>query len=121
MNEWIKKYLKFYNASLTKNKKRGDIIVSKLNGKKTNLKVSINLETFYNVMSTKYRDNNKLTVFISEDRDLVSISSDDYEKLEKLMSKYGGWIDDSTIFKHKYTLQVFEFNIIDELKIDATI
>lgn len=121
MNIFIEKYLKFYNASLTGVKKSGEVVVSKLTGKKTNLKVIISLNTFYQVMSTKYRDDINVSVFFSDDKELVSITSDNYKTLEDLMFQYGGWIDDSQIFNHKYTLQIFEYTIKDELKMNATI
>jgi len=120
MNTFIEKYLKFYNASLTDTKKSGEVIISKLNGKKTNLKVVISLNTFYQVMATKYRDNPDVSVFVSDDKELVSITSDNYKTLEELMLQYGGWIDEK-IFKHKYTLQIFEYNVNNELNLTASI
>lgn len=120
MNTFIEKYLKFYNASLTGSKKKGEVVISKLNGAKTNLKIIISLNTFYQVMITKYRDNIDISVFISDDKELVSITSDNYKILEDLMFQYGGWIDDQ-IFEHKYTLQIFEYNIDNELNLTATI
>lgn len=121
MNKWIKKYLDFYNANLSNTKKDGNIIISKLNGKQTNLKISISLSTFYRVMVTKYRDDINISVFLSDDKELVSITSDNFKLLEDLMFQYGGWIDDSKIFEHKYTLQIFEHTINNDLKLNATI
>jgi len=121
MNKWISKYLKFYNASLSGTKKSGKVIISKLNGKKTNLKVIINLNTFYQVMVKKYCDDIDISVFLSDDKELVSITSDNYKLLEDLMFQYGGWIDDSQIFKHKYTLQIFEYTIHNDLNLNASI
>jgi len=121
MNPFIEKYLKFYNASLTGTKTKGEIVISKLNGKKTNLKVIISLHTFYQVMATKYRDDINISVLLSDDKELVSITSDNHKLLEDLMFQYGGWIDDSQIFKHKYTLQIFEYTIHNDLKLNASI
>ena len=120
MNKFIKEYLKFYNASLTGAKKEGEVVISKLNGNKTNLKVSLSLNTFYQVMSTKYRDNIEVSIFMSDDNELVSITSDNYQLLEDLMFKYGGWIDEQ-IFKHKHTLQIFEYNVKSDFKLNASI
>ena len=121
MNTFIEKYLKFYNASLTGSKSEGKVIISKLNGKKTNLKVTISLNTFYQVMVTKYRDDINISILFSDDKELISITSDTYKLLEDLMFQYGGWIDDSYIFGHKYTLQIFEYTVHDDLKLNASI
>ncbi len=120
MNIFIEKYLKFYNASLTGSNKDGEIIISKLNGNKTNLKVSISLNTFYQVMLTKYRDDIEISIFMSDDNELVSITSDNYKLLENLMLQYGGWIDNQ-IFEHKHTLQIFEYNVKSDFKLNASI
>lgn len=125
MNEWINKYLKFYDVSLSDTKKEDNIIFSKLNGKKTNLKISINLETFYQVMLKRFLDDINVSVFISDDSELISITSDNKTLLDDLQFNYGGWVDKSKAysdkFKHKYILIVFEYNVKEENKINAII
>jgi len=115
MNKWIRKYLGFYNASLSKVKSNEGIIISKLNGTKTNIKITISLNTLYNVLLTKYRDDIEIGVHLSEDKELLSITSDNKPRLNDLMFEYGGYIDEFNLFKHKYTLQLFEFYKKEEI------
>jgi hypothetical protein len=117
MNDWIKKYLDFYNADLTKTKSTGNIKISKLNGSKTNLKITININTLHSVLSAKYRDDASVKFRLSDDKELLSISSDDKDFLEDIMFEYGGYLDDSDPFSQhlKYTLQLFKFYVKDEI------
>ncbi len=109
MNEWILKYLEFYDASVTKTKTVGEVIISKLNGSETNLIVTINLITLYNVLLAKYQDDITVNIDISNDKELLSINSNDKNFLEDIMFEYGGYIDEGFKENFKYTLQIFDF------------
>jgi hypothetical protein len=115
MNNWLKKYLGFYNASLSKATKEGEIVVSKLNGTKTNVTITINLLTLYNVLMSQYLDDVEVSVFLSEDNELLSIASDNKSKLEDLMFQYGGYIDEFGQYDRKFTLQLFDFYKKEEI------
>lgn len=119
-NNWFKKYLGFFAVSNSDPRTTDDIIISKLKGKKTTLNVSINMNTLYAVLTTKFKNDN-VKIYISEDKDLVSVSSDSLSIINELFEKYGGSIDDTYIYDYKYTLQIFEHSINEDYKINASI
>jgi hypothetical protein len=64
---------------------------------------------------SQYLDDAEVSIFLSDDNELLSIASDNKTKLDDLMFQYGGYIDEFEQYNRKYTLKLFDYYKKEEI------